>query len=74
MELDVGDNFAARVIHCAVEEGTREIFNSIYECERSRLALDAKELRVNELWGEKATDFYDNPSLLLSMIEKQPSY
>ena len=48
VELDVGDNFAARVIHCAVEEGTREIFNSIYECESSRLALDAKELRVRK--------------------------
>jgi len=71
VELDVGDNFAARVIHCAVEEGTREILNSIYECESSRLALDAKELRVNELWEKIATDFFNNPSWNLDLFDSE---
>jgi hypothetical protein len=62
VNLEVSDNFAARVIHCAVEEGTKELLNNIYECETSRLALDDKKLRVNELWEKLAVDFFNQAS------------
>ena len=49
VDLAVSDNFSARAIHCAIEEGTKDLLNCIFECENSRLVLDDKRLCVNEL-------------------------
>ena len=38
LTLDVSDNFAARVIHYAIEDGTKDLMNTIFECETSRMS------------------------------------
>ena len=71
VELAVSDNFAARVIHCAIEEGTKDLLNCIFECESSRLALDDKRLRVNELWEKLANDFFNQASWNLELFDRE---
>ena len=71
VELDVHDNFAARVAHIVVEEGTKELLETIFQCEGSRAAVDDKQLRVNELWEKIATDFFNVPTWNLELFNQE---
>ena len=65
------DNFAARVAHIVVEEGTKELLESIFQCEGSRAAVDDKQLRVNELWEKIAADFFNVPTWNLELFNPE---
>ena len=57
------DDFSARVAHICVEEGTRELMNTIFEVDTTRSAVDDKATRVSELWDKVATDFFSARNL-----------
>ena len=61
VELDMHDNFAARVAHIVVEEGTKELLQTIYECAGSKASVDDKQERANELWEKIEGDFLISP-------------
>ena len=65
------DNFAAKVAHIVVEEGTKELLESIFQCEGSRAAVDDKQLRVNELWEKIAADFFNVPTWNLELFNPE---
>jgi hypothetical protein len=68
---DLSDNFVARVTHIAVEEGTRDLMEAIYECESNRMTVDNKELRVNELWEKIAHDFFNVSGWKLELFNRE---
>ena len=70
IQLNENDNFSARVAHICVEEGTRELMNTIFEVDTSRSAVDDKATRVSELWDKIATDFFSARNWELEMFDQ----